>query len=66
MASTKPGSSPSIPADAHYHAIAATAKWRAFAAALEEEATHTAAERARRDERRADETTYARGTLGRH
>ncbi len=66
MVSTNPGSSPAIPRDAHYHAVKATATWAAFAAALRLEATNSAAERARRDELRADETTYARGILGLH
>jgi hypothetical protein len=39
---------------AHYHVLVATAKWKAFRESEQHEAIHTAAERARNDERRRD------------
>ncbi len=66
MATTAPGSGPNLIRDAHYHAIKATATWAAFIASMQAAATDSVAERERQDERRADATTYERGTLGRH
>jgi len=61
-----PGTTSTLIKDAHYHAIAATATWQTFIQAMMQEVTDSPAYRARRDERRADATTYARGTLGGH
>lgn len=52
--------------DAHYHPVKATAHWKVFMAAMQLEAAHTPDARQRRSEQREDETTYARGELGRH
>lgn len=66
MATSAPGAGPDLVRDAHYHAIAASKTWAAFVAQMTAEATATADERARADEQRKRETTYARGILGRH
>ena len=52
--------------DAHYHAVAATAKWSAFVTALRAGVERSAAQRAREDRERQHETTYARGVPGGH
>jgi hypothetical protein len=39
---------------AHYHVLKATEKWKAFRESEQHLAIHTAAERARNDERRRD------------
>lgn len=52
--------------DAHYHAVTATAKWKAFAEAMKAEATSSPAARLRKSRQRAGETTYAKGELGGH
>lgn len=51
-------------ARAHYHAIAATQEWAAFAAAMKVIAVRTPQERAAREAQRKRETTYDRGELG--
>ncbi len=66
MATTAPGAGPNLVRDAHYHALAATAKWAAFVAAMKAGATSDAAVRARADQVEHRATTYARGILGRH
>ena len=52
--------------DAHYHAVAATAKWSAFVAQERTDLRRSAAQRAREVRERKRETTYARGELGGH
>lgn len=52
--------------DAHYHAVRSTERWAEFVAALRAAVERSAAQRARADREREHETTYARGTLGRH
>ncbi len=66
MATTAPGSGPNLIRDAHYHAIAATATWKAFAEALQPLAHDSPDQRAREAAERERETTYARGILGGH
>ncbi len=52
--------------DAHYHPVAASARWAEFVGGLAKAATASEAERARREDQRRRETTYARGTQGGH
>lgn len=66
MVATAPGSSPLVVRDAHYHAIKATATWKAYLDGVRALTTASAAKRAREDLVRQRETTYARGTLGGH
>jgi len=66
MATTAPGSGPDLVRDAHYHAVAATATWKAFVAGIQPLVKDDAAERAREQREEVSETTYARGILGAH
>lgn len=66
MATTAPGSGPNLVNDAHYHAIAATAKWSAFIAGTLADVTNSAAKRAEERGDRRRTSTYAEGRLGGH
>jgi hypothetical protein len=52
--------------DATYHAIATTAEWVKFVAALKATVERSVAARLRADAERQRETTYARGVEGGH
>jgi hypothetical protein len=52
--------------DAHYHPLAASAKWAELKSAEQAARTRSAAADAAKDAERKRETTYARGELGEH
>lgn len=62
---TTPGSGSSLVRDAHYHPIKATETYRTWLAAMAQLATDPAGERDAVRRKHHDDTTYARGTLGR-
>jgi hypothetical protein len=64
MVAIAPGALVNLKKDAHYHPIAASAKWAEFVQAMQVAAVDPADERAARSEQRERETTYARGTTG--
>jgi hypothetical protein len=61
----RPGSTPSVVADAHYHAIGVSKKYAAYLAGIANVETNSAAKRAREDRNRRRATTYASGETGR-
>lgn len=66
MAITQPGSGPNLVKDAHTHAIAATATWKAYVAGIQSVISRTADQRARAIAEEHRRTDYARGILGGH
>jgi len=66
MATTAVGSGPDLVRDAHYHPIAATRLWCAYVAGVTQLAKNTLDARERDARTKHNETTYARGILGRH
>jgi hypothetical protein len=58
-AADKPPSKESIAGGAHYHAVVASQKWKAFRDAVVADAKRTADERSARDRERLDDARYA-------